>query len=124
MILLFRCIILVLIYTILKFSCSRMLKFHGNFQKYYTEPSSKINHICFFKCSFQASVLSVLPHHLLLNGVDIQKLDANNLRNLVSWVSPPLGLISTHCCHISCFFLIFFIVRAVPSYFLCNCTIY
>ncbi|CAM0911519.1 unnamed protein product [Alopecurus aequalis] len=33
----------------------------------------------------QASVLSVLPHHLLWNGVDIQKLDANNLRSLVSW---------------------------------------
>lgn len=33
----------------------------------------------------QASVLSVLPHHLLWNGVDTLKLDANKLRSLVSW---------------------------------------
>ncbi|KAF7100728.1 hypothetical protein CFC21_102206 [Triticum aestivum] len=33
----------------------------------------------------QASVLSVLPQHLLWNGVDTLKLDANKLRSLVSW---------------------------------------
>lgn len=42
----------------------------------------------------QASVLSVLPHHLLLNGVDIQKLDANNLRNLVSWFHRTFSVIA------------------------------
>ncbi|XP_073361913.1 DNA repair protein RAD4 isoform X2 [Aegilops tauschii subsp. strangulata] len=33
----------------------------------------------------QASVLSVLPQHLLWNGVDTLKLDANKLRSLVNW---------------------------------------
>lgn len=42
----------------------------------------------------QASVLSVLPHHLLWNGVDIQKLDANNLRTLVSWFHRTFSVIA------------------------------
>ncbi|KAM0887916.1 hypothetical protein ACQ4PT_028684 [Festuca glaucescens] len=42
----------------------------------------------------KASVLSVLPHHLLLNGVDIQKLDANNLRSLVSWFHCTFSVIA------------------------------
>lgn len=42
----------------------------------------------------QASILSVLPNHLLLNGVDIAKLDANNLRSLVSWFHHTFSVIA------------------------------
>uniref|UniRef100_A0ACD6AK52 Uncharacterized protein n=1 Tax=Avena sativa TaxID=4498 RepID=A0ACD6AK52_AVESA len=42
----------------------------------------------------QASVLSVLPHHLSWNGVDIQKLDTNNLRSLVSWFHRTFSVIA------------------------------
>ncbi|KAL6862447.1 hypothetical protein ACP4OV_016788 [Aristida adscensionis] len=33
----------------------------------------------------QASILSLIPHHVLWNDVDVPKLKAVNLRNLVSW---------------------------------------
>ncbi|VAI73029.1 unnamed protein product [Triticum turgidum subsp. durum] len=42
----------------------------------------------------QASVLSVLPQHLLWNGVDTLKLDANKLRSLVSWFHRTFSIIA------------------------------
>jgi hypothetical protein len=56
-----------------------------------------INHVCCFKFSFQASLLPVLPRYFVWNGVVIQKLDGNNLRSLVSWVSPLWALYIQYC---------------------------
>jgi xeroderma pigmentosum group C-complementing protein len=46
------------------------------------------------KCSFQASILSVLPQHVLRNSVDTPILKANELRSLVSWFHNTFSVIA------------------------------
>jgi hypothetical protein len=61
-----------------------------------TEPWGhlKLKDVCW--CSMQASILSLVPYHLLWNVIDTPKLKAVNLRSLVNWVSHLFTLFFVH----------------------------
>jgi predicted N-acyltransferase len=51
-----------------------MMQFHDTFSGVLNWGIFQDKPCLLFKCSFQASVLYVLPHDLVWNGLDIQKL--------------------------------------------------